>query len=516
MAFLQDTSTDYIDLLDDLLEFLTTDGLLSVDSVAAGGTGYAVGDILTCSGGTSTHDATVEVTAVDGTPAVTAAIVVEAGNYTATPGDPVTMTGGSGSGCTLNLTFSATGDKGWTIRRETKEGLSATVSAGGTGYNVGDTIELDDHDSVGRGVKTVFTVATVSGGPPGPLLTVTNPPGTPGDYEETATNPVPTTAVTGSGSGATLTVTYQPVSTPSDKVVILEGEGGGSDQIFLGIKTYQSGSARNWELQGFTGYDANSTFATQPGISPGVNPASGKYVPLSSSTIDQYWFQCSGFHINMVAKISTAYPNMSIGWVDRFATAAEYPYPELIMGCSSDATLIVSSTSIGYSGMVDPVAHAAGASTGPGVIRDPGGTWKNVRNSRRNNGGRTANSELVVFPAGQPDITGVSSDDLATDGNYETTLFIPNSGNPGTENLRVTQTPDSPNDISIMWPAVVIEATPLRRVLGQIRDVYWVSAQKTSGLLQAEDTITDGTQKYIVFQNCRRTDIWTFFALKRI
>lgn len=70
--------------------------------VAAGGSTYAEDDVLTLSGGTFGSAATFTVTEVSGG-AVTAVEMTTPGDYTAIPADPVSTTGGSGTGCTLNV-----------------------------------------------------------------------------------------------------------------------------------------------------------------------------------------------------------------------------------------------------------------------------------------------------------------------------------------------------------------------------------------------------------------------------
>ena len=84
-----------------------TDGLSSVDSVVAGGTGYAIGNVITLAGGTTTNPARIEVTAVTGG-VITAVSIDHGGSYSATPSDPVAQesvqpTGGSGA--TFNVTW---------------------------------------------------------------------------------------------------------------------------------------------------------------------------------------------------------------------------------------------------------------------------------------------------------------------------------------------------------------------------------------------------------------------------
>lgn len=79
-------------------------------SVAAGGTGYTVGDILTIVGGTGVA-ATVKVATLGGSNAVATIVAITAGNgtpgaYSVSPGtSAIATTGGTGTGCTLNLTF---------------------------------------------------------------------------------------------------------------------------------------------------------------------------------------------------------------------------------------------------------------------------------------------------------------------------------------------------------------------------------------------------------------------------
>jgi hypothetical protein len=81
-------------------------------TIAAGGTGYAVGDILTLSGGTTggtfPANATVRVSAVSA--GVVSAVTMQVpGSYSALLSNPVSTTGGSGSGCTLTVTWGNNG-----------------------------------------------------------------------------------------------------------------------------------------------------------------------------------------------------------------------------------------------------------------------------------------------------------------------------------------------------------------------------------------------------------------------
>lgn len=73
-------------------------------AINAGGTSYTAGDTLTVSGGTPTEEVELTVTTV-AAGVITGVVISNAGSYTSTPTNPVSVTGGSGSGATFNLTF---------------------------------------------------------------------------------------------------------------------------------------------------------------------------------------------------------------------------------------------------------------------------------------------------------------------------------------------------------------------------------------------------------------------------
>lgn len=83
---------------------ITTDQEVLSASPSAGGTGYAEGDVVTLSGGTAGTAATFVVTRA------TAGVVnnvapVQRGQYSATPANPASTTGGTGTGLTLTTTW---------------------------------------------------------------------------------------------------------------------------------------------------------------------------------------------------------------------------------------------------------------------------------------------------------------------------------------------------------------------------------------------------------------------------
>ena len=75
-------------------------------TVQAGGSGYAVGDTITATGGTAIAQPVYTVATLSGS-AVATVTVTYPGFYTATPSNPVSQgsTSGIGTGCTLNVTY---------------------------------------------------------------------------------------------------------------------------------------------------------------------------------------------------------------------------------------------------------------------------------------------------------------------------------------------------------------------------------------------------------------------------
>jgi hypothetical protein len=132
--------------------------LLSASSVASGGTGYTLNDVITLSGGTSTTTALVTVSAVSGG-VVTGITLSNAGVYTVLPSNPISTTGGTGTGLTL------TG--AWGVRSG-----GFTITAAGSGYVEQPTITFSSgtaaaYATVGSGTVVRSLGTTMSFYTPG-------------------------------------------------------------------------------------------------------------------------------------------------------------------------------------------------------------------------------------------------------------------------------------------------------------------------------------------------------------
>ena len=87
---------------------IANNDIVTAASITAGGTGYAVNDVLTVVGGTFGHAATLKVTTV-ASGVVTGVQLLDAGLYQDNPTSPAatTVAPAGGTGCTLTLTFEA-------------------------------------------------------------------------------------------------------------------------------------------------------------------------------------------------------------------------------------------------------------------------------------------------------------------------------------------------------------------------------------------------------------------------
>lgn len=120
--------------------------VVGTPTVTAGGTGYAVGNVLTVVGGTRTTAATLTVSTVS-SGVITAVTVSNAGVYTAIPTNAVAVTGGAGTGATFTLGY----------------GVGTIVlTSSGTGYLTAPTIAFSG--GAGSGAAATATLDSAATG----------------------------------------------------------------------------------------------------------------------------------------------------------------------------------------------------------------------------------------------------------------------------------------------------------------------------------------------------------------
>lgn len=123
-------------------------------------------------------------------------------------------------------------------------------------------------------------------------------------------------------------------TTAANRELILKGQGfTGTEEIYVGIRTYQEASADYYNLcvATFTGYVAGNTFDTQPGVR-----LSG--VPAHNQRID-YWLSVNPQRIICCMKVGTpVYEHFYIGKFFPYARPSQYPYPMICGGMLNGAT----------------------------------------------------------------------------------------------------------------------------------------------------------------------------------
>lgn len=299
--------------------------------------------------------------------------------------------------------------------------------------------------------------------------------------------------------------------------LIMRGDGSGADEIYVGVQTYfrSSSGAHNWELAGFTGFDNGLDFDEQPGISPGRRDSGnegGAFVPLTDQQID-YWFYVNARRIIVIAKIGSTYVNCYLGFVNPFGTTSEFPYPLVIAGCTTDDETPFGSNRVGFSGLTDPIRHSQSDSIqGPMLYRNTDGGWLGFQNGEEDGSDRNAETERCVLPAGRPS-TPIAPRNNWYGNNLDYQDFIPNSNNPGNPFLIWVPTTMAGGDLYIPIPATLAMRDPSVNLIGQLDDVFWISA--FPGIV-SEDTITIGLDTYRIFQNCNRTEQFTFLAIREV
>lgn len=121
--------------------------LQNVTALNGGGTGYTVNDVLTFVGGTFSSAITVTVTAVS-SGVITSFSVGNSGVYTVLPTNPISVTGGTGSGATFNVTA-------WSVRTG-----NFTITNAGSGYVEQPTVTFSGGG--GSGASAYATVGSAT------------------------------------------------------------------------------------------------------------------------------------------------------------------------------------------------------------------------------------------------------------------------------------------------------------------------------------------------------------------
>lgn len=522
------------DFLNKLVQFCCSQHVSAV-VVNAGGTGYTVGDILTYTHASAHLDARFEVTTVS-------------------------------IGVITGLRILASG-------AFAQQAVSATVSAGGTNYAVGDVLSVDGGSAR---LPAKFVVATLSGSA---VATVTLYEGG-GVYSSTPSNPAATTKVgplAGTGSGCTLTVTYQSItgttglavtggtgsgatvditlaqtgwsvngrdrndfddgdiSSDNEKQVTLVGDAAGfTNKPYVHMVTGETASGldtRHWiQVLASTAHNPALSIPSQPGISPGWLVSGGAFMlfPENEGSDIDFWFSINDRRIHThynenpaAATDDGRYMWCHVGFYDRLGVESQDPYPMFVGAASivrnTDAT-------VGNSN-VSSIAEQYWASTGSFGTRfynSAISAWTIVHNGDSGVGNQFA---AVMFPFGRMNQISASSTtdpQLITNpdtGNFFDIGIISRDRATATRILR--RVPGSTPQF-LLYPLVIVYQTAnspngtTDRPIGTINGVFWFYNDDGTGSAISdfsEDYIEIGSNRYRVFHNHTWTDRYQYVAV---
>lgn len=270
---------------------------------------------------------------------------------------------------------------------------------------------------------------------------------------------------------------------------ILEGSGSGSEQIFVGLTQYGDAVNDNFGFyaNGYTGYLAGADFWSHPGACATAADLTGSFnlptVPLWNSGSIPFWLTVSPSLIKCVMKVGTVYEAFYLGFLTRYGTPGQWPYP-LCVGTSAVAAFRYSWTGVEHTHFVDPFGNNAAPRPYSTLrVRDAGGAWQAITNDYPGNGD-TRRDHAGTWPFNSRGYANLC-DALrpALDGSY--TL----------------------QPVVVTMDGQAGRANAIYGVLDGVRHVAGVGNA-------AENTITDGGDTYLVVQNCFRVSGRDFWALK--
>jgi hypothetical protein len=310
--------------------------------------------------------------------------------------------------------------------------------------------------------------------------------------------------------------------------IIFRGNGGTSPEkeIYFGIQTYGLSTTGyyNWQIRGLTGFATSSPqyvkLADQPGRSPPV------YLLLQNTTMT-YWFVANNRRVMGVVKTGTAYHNFYIGFLNPYATDAEYPYPMMVAATAHEEDYIFSQNAMSVQGILNPggsttvsavvQADLFPANSATAFVRFTDGSWKSVKNHSGDGGSETrlahiSGAVLAVYPFAAAQQSNHEEGNNIED-THQWAQDWSSTTPGGTPTYQQLQSLGSPQQ-TVMWPITIFD--PINEhFIGDVDGMYWVPA---AGGFSSEDTITDTGESpeviHYVFQNTWRTDAWTFFAMR--
>mgnify|MGYP005993102709 CR=1 FL=1 len=283
----------------------------------------------------------------------------------------------------------------------------------------------------------------------------------------------------------------------TDGEVYLRGPGGGSDEIYVNIKTYRDTGLFNWELRGALGYNAADDFENQ------LQSSDARHFALVNASMD-VWFYVNGRRLIAVAQIGSNYTAMYAGFFNTYASADQYPYPLLIGGSVTNATTPSTTSNYAQSCMPDPCLNGA-------VFRWVDGTWYDLENytSASTTRQKVSSAGRAVWPYATPLLPGPSH----SQGTHSPSLNF-YAGNiwgvsAGASSPRLSS---SFTGDRVVFPcALIADGSPVDDVIGELDGMFAVYAESGD---TNESTLSVGMDTYRLWSNTWRTELFDWFAVK--
>lgn len=446
-------------------------------TVSAGGSGYAVGDILQVQGGTSRVPAKYEVATLSGSAVATVSLFEGGGVYGAsTPSNPAATVGvgpdtfGGDDACTLTVSYQAIiGTSGLAVTGGTGSSATVDITLAESGWTVDDRDHNDwaDDDVANGDEKQVTLVGDASG--------FTNKP-----YVHLATG-----------------------------------------------RTTSGLDTRHWvEVWMSLAHNPSLSIEDQPGRSPDYVSDGGCFLllPNNAGGDADFWLSIDDQRILAVINENPSattddgrYQQLYAGFMDRLGTETEYPYPAMVFASSRDRAANPST----QDDNITSLAEMRAPTDGPGYYyRTEAASWTQVKN---NDAGSIGDRDDVMFPFGSHKLEASSSSAETVVKGGPILLNSDAIKRDRSSSSQIIRPVPGTVDEYFLFPLVVVrqhgttadDSTDGPR--GVLRGAFFVYNDDGSGSPInnfSEDYITIGSDRYRVFHNHVNTERYQYVAIK--
>jgi hypothetical protein len=544
-----DRATSYRDLANKLVSFLTSRHVATV-AVNAAGTGYVQGEILTLTHAGAHLDAKFEITSVGGSGDVTGLRIVASGAFGDRPNGSVTVSAG-GTGYQASVSNIVLELSGGTSR------CPAKVVATTNGSGVVTSAAIFEGAGSGNGTGVYSSLPSYPA-----ATTIVGPNGTAAGSGCTitmggSTGIIGTTglAVTGgSGSSCTVDITLAETgwtiderntndrsqnSVLDEKEIVLVGDASGyTNRPFFSVitATATSGLTTRYTLalNGYIAHNPSLGLHEQNFRSTGITDAitladGGAYLLCSQDTgggTDEmdFWFKADDIHVVVVTQIKESaatsddgiYMQAYVGYMDRFGTETESPYPMLVSACARTYNIDPTAASTSITG----IAENRHTGTGCAWMYDyVGSAWVNIQND--DTSGSPSDEEIIVWPIGQAVRSDANDDEIVAEGPI--TIYGDHFLLDRSSATRIWRKVPGSTAEHFLWPLIAMRKDSSSaddvndRLYGELRGVYWIAADDGTGTRItnfSEDYVTIGSDRYMVFHCHTQAEPYQYIAIK--